>query len=255
VTYSDGIKLHSGYGAKWSSAALSAWNFGTIAQRLNPDNWWTIYGRLYYGLAPYGFTALLAVGLSVIMFTVTKSKAPLVALAAGLLVPIVVFFNLYIPHPYYFIALTPIASIFVALGMIEVLKRSRRFSNCVKVPGVCVLVVSLLLPYYLQRRVLLVRPTADYVAVGSYIDQHTSSHGMVFLIPADYSGPAVLYYAKRRGLFVHHAEHVTPYLDHIRRYGYSNIVCTNDLNLADNGLLAYHLVTNMCGYHIYSNVP
>jgi hypothetical protein len=255
VAYSDSVKMHSGYGAKWSSASLSAWNFGTWGQRLDLENWRIIYFGLVHEVAPYAFAVLLAAGLIVSVATKIRNKTLLLALAAGLLIPICIFFNLYIPHPYYFIALTPIASIFVALGSVEVVSRFRDFSIVTKAAAIGVLAVSLLFPYYIERRSYFVKPTPDYLTLGRFIGHDAPKRGTVFLAMGDYTGPAVLYYAKRRGLLAHHRETVGPYVAHIKKYGYSHLVCANELDLSANGLPGYHLVTNLCGYKIYSMVP
>ena len=251
VAYSDSVKMDSGYGAQWSSAGLSAWNYGTMRQRLNLGNWWIIYSRLVYEAAPYAFGLLLAAGLVVSAATKIPNKMVLLAFAAGLLIPICIFFNLYIPHPYYFIALTPIASIFVALGAVEVVGRFKDFSMITKVAGIGVLAVSLIFPYYIERRLLFVKPTPDYVTLGRFIDHDAPKHGAVFLAMGDYTGPAVLYYAKRRGLLSHHRGTVGPYVEHIKKYGYSHLVSAIKLDLAGNGLQGFRLVTNLCGYAIY----
>jgi hypothetical protein len=255
VTYTDSVKLVSGYGAKWSSAGLSTWNFGTMGQRLDPGNWRIIYSRLVYEVAPYAWFVLMAAGLTLSVATKIRNKTLLLAFAAGLLMPICVFFNLYIPHPYYFIALTPIASIFVAYGSVEVVKLLKDVSIITKVAAIGVLAVSLLFPYYLERRLYFVRSTPDYMTVGRFIDHDAPKHGTVFLAMGDYTGPAVLYYAKRRGFMAHHRETVGPYVEHIKKYGYSHLVCANELDLSANRLPGFHLVTNLCGYKIYSKAP
>ena len=255
VKYTDGVKLASGYAAQWSSAALGRWNYGTIAQRLDIHNWWIAYARLWRLITPYAWVVVLAVGLLALLGRETKQKAYLVALAAGLVVPICLLFNLYIPHSYYFLALTPIAAIFVAIGMVESAKRCQNMGLFMKVLVIGVLVGSLLLPYYLERRLLFSKRTPYYVTVGQCIGDLSPRDGKVFVLPHDTTGPAILYYAKRRGLIARRASDIVTYAQHIMDHRYTHIVCTNELRLAEMGLPGYQLVTNCIGYNIYRSLP
>jgi hypothetical protein len=255
VKYADQIKLQSAYTAKWSSSALATWNYGTIDQRLDLKNWCMIYSRLWRGIAPYAFVVILLLGVVSVTATRKKNRASLLALSAGLVIPVCIFFNLYIPHPYYFIALTPIAAILVAIGMGQIVKRSAHCGGIVKALGIALLAASLVLPYYLERRLYFTRGAPDYLVIGRYIDGVAPRDGKVFLVPHDYSGPAILYYAKRRGFFTHHQQNVGLYADHIQKCGYSHIVCADQLQLAEIGLPGYSFLTNCCGYNIYGSVP
>ena len=55
--YTDAIKAANPATAWLTSAALRDWNFGTIAQRLDPAIWWTIFGRWLPGLGIVVFIA------------------------------------------------------------------------------------------------------------------------------------------------------------------------------------------------------
>ncbi len=85
-----------------TSANLQAWNFGTVAQRLDLHNWYTIFDRIQ---------SLLVGPLFVLVVIVALWWGRAEKFWLGLVLVVVlspaVFFNLYVVHDYYLAALSP----------------------------------------------------------------------------------------------------------------------------------------------------
>jgi 4-amino-4-deoxy-L-arabinose transferase-like glycosyltransferase len=103
--YADKIKAANPFTLNQTSAALTTWNFGTIPQRLNPDTWGLILGRMNElmlgGQVPWA--APLAIGfawipLGFIASLWLKRRLFTVAWLAGAFVGPLVFVKLYYIH-------------------------------------------------------------------------------------------------------------------------------------------------------------
>ncbi|MFT3830898.1 MAG: hypothetical protein QM691_14440 [Opitutaceae bacterium] len=101
VEYADTVKAANPFAVRLQSAHLYAWNFGTLAQRLDPAAWRTFAVQTGYTtcrLVP-GLLALAA-----LVFAPRRHRwATLLAVAAFLVGPLC-FFSLYLVHDYYFCA-------------------------------------------------------------------------------------------------------------------------------------------------------
>jgi Dolichyl-phosphate-mannose-protein mannosyltransferase len=101
VLYSDAIKAAGNEFAQGlTSSALSAWNFGTIRQRLAPSFWEHIVGRrVLFDLFGYGAILTILVAGTVLI----NSRYVLQMLGAGFafLIPFLLFTNLHWQHNYY----------------------------------------------------------------------------------------------------------------------------------------------------------
>jgi hypothetical protein len=113
IRFSDSIKSKSITTSWLTSSQLSTWNFGTFEERLSPLNWHSILDRYWLlgGVALFIiFPLLLIIGL--IKFRTFRHLAIILASISSPLV----FFNLYVVHDYYFVAL--IFPVFLSFGML-----------------------------------------------------------------------------------------------------------------------------------------
>lgn len=132
VRFSDQIKAQSPYTAWLSSDGLKKWNYGTLAQRLSRDSWLTILSRIP-GTVRSTPVIILVVGLLAIPFrmrafqTLRRGNFWIgLGLAVAPLVVILVFFNLYVIHSYYLIAVVPLLALSTGVGMDLVLGLVKR---------------------------------------------------------------------------------------------------------------------------------
>jgi hypothetical protein len=120
--HADAIKASNP--ATWflTSQALQTWNFGTVAQRLDPATWLRIARRIGLTLVGVPFAVLLPFAIA----KAVRSPQPLCWVAIGLAgaLPIGVFFNLYVVHDYYLAAISPAIAAVLGLGMASLWNRA-----------------------------------------------------------------------------------------------------------------------------------
>ena len=187
TAYTDAIKAATPATVFLTSSNLSEWNFGTVAQRLDPSTWLTCAGWL----AGLGFVVLLA------PFAIRRARIGVWALATLILGPLV-FTNLYLIHDYYWMAVAPAAAILTSVVVrwaVETMPSAWRRS------GVLGLVAVFVLSYLLYPRWMLMLRTVDEVDVlgrAAQIKAATAPGDLVAIDQGSWS-PAILYYADRRG--------------------------------------------------------
>lgn len=116
---SDALKAVHPYADFLTSAALSEWNWGTLAQRLDPA-WWTRLSYHFQLITPAW--ALLLVLAGVIWGTKILRFGILLALITFFLGPLA-FANLYYVHDYYYMAVAPAVIIAIGLGLAALWQR------------------------------------------------------------------------------------------------------------------------------------
>ena len=130
----DGLKQMHPYADFLTSEKLSAWNWGTLAQRLD-GAWWQRWTEHLGLIVPVGLFILLVFGLikgntkiriGIGLATLTSVTGPLA------------FANLYYVHNYYFIAVAPAVIVAVGLGLATLwrLAESRRWQQILIVFGI-----------------------------------------------------------------------------------------------------------------------
>jgi hypothetical protein len=96
-----------------TSENLESWNFGTLDQREVLSNWGTIWNRFAdWVVGP----ALALLPVSAIAAWRSGQRWFWLAIALAVVLPPAVFFNLYVVHDYYLVAVTPAAAALVGLG-------------------------------------------------------------------------------------------------------------------------------------------
>lgn len=110
--YSDVAKAAHPYADFLTSSALREWNWGTVAQRLDPA-WWTRLAHHLTLMVPGWVYVFPAIGL--IWGTRLQRHGILISLSAIILGPLA-FANLYYVHDYYFVAVVPAIVVTVGLG-------------------------------------------------------------------------------------------------------------------------------------------
>jgi len=98
VAFGDEIKRSNPFAAFLTSENLRGWNYGTLAQRLDPDFWRQIHGHLTFGML--SDPALLLLGVGLVIIEARYRRAALLC-AVGYLIGPLLFANLYAVHDYY----------------------------------------------------------------------------------------------------------------------------------------------------------
>jgi hypothetical protein len=103
-----------------TSARLGDWLYGTARQRAVLSNWSTIRVRITDLVVPGLF--VFTVPAAAVFAWRRRGATALAVLAAlvGAAAPLAIFFNLYVIHDYYLIAVTPPIAVVVGAGVVEI---------------------------------------------------------------------------------------------------------------------------------------
>ena len=190
TVHADAIKAATPSTAFLTSSALTTWNFGTVAQRLNAEAWWTVLQRWLF----------LAGGLVLLPLLLRRPGRhwnPLVPwMLAAAVLPILVFFNLYVVHDYYLVAVTPAVAALVGLGAAGTRNRRPVLSAAFVAAALVVATFSYWSIAY--------DPDSDPDKVrrpAAQIAAETAPDDLVAIRHCDWS-PAILYLADRRGFML-----------------------------------------------------
>jgi 4-amino-4-deoxy-L-arabinose transferase-like glycosyltransferase len=121
---------------------MSEWYFGNIEQRLNIENWKTIFYRFVEsGTTFIGFPVFIYG----IFVKAKTSKNFFYFYLLGLLVYLLIFFNLNLIHDYYQIPLLIAGSFFMALSLDTIYSRLKEKSHVKAGAALCILIILLMI--------------------------------------------------------------------------------------------------------------
>jgi hypothetical protein len=197
--YADSIK-EKGLFTEWlTSGSLQNWNFGTVSQRFSEADWIAVFARFWL------LGGLIFLLLFPIFTIIVLNKSSVTKLLFVCVIPIIapfVFFNLYVVHDYYFMAiLFPSILSFSYLLRLTQNKFSLNFS---RVSFLCILGI-LLLPSWIftvqnrDYKSLIVSARSEIPAISNEITLQTSANDRILVVGCDWD-PSVLFYADRYGI-------------------------------------------------------
>jgi hypothetical protein len=180
---------------RWlESSQLNEWSFGTLQQRRTYSNWEVILGRIDSLIIPKFSLVLLVVVPLVFRLVRHISLASL----AVMFISILTFFNLYVIHDYYLVAISIPAAILVGCLFEGILSQYQGKAQFLTFSLTLALsVVWLLLPtkwYWMM-------PRNDIPKFVTELSSLTKEDQYVFVGGRDWD-PTLLYYAKRQGLML-----------------------------------------------------
>ncbi len=111
--HSDAVKRASDTTAWLTSSALRTWNLGTIEQRLNGDNLNVVLDRVDELIIGRGWLIVAVIA----AVAVRRHRAFWFGMLLVPLVAIGSFFNLYLVHDYYLVAISPALAALLAIGI------------------------------------------------------------------------------------------------------------------------------------------
>jgi hypothetical protein len=199
--HADSVKGSSMFASWLTSTSLKGWNFGTWEQRVDSVNWRTIAERIYGLMAPAGVALMPIVAFVSLPRLARETRIFVVTLAGGVILTITIFFNLYVVHDYYLIAVAPGIAILVAVGLAATATNSAgRLAR-----GRCVVAVVLLASAAIALRfggafqMLSDHSGHPELAVARMIQEHTAPGDLVVLgLPHLSWDPTIPYYADRK---------------------------------------------------------
>ena len=199
--HADAIKAASRTTEWLTSTELREWNFGTLDQRLERGTWETILDRIRGTVALFGW-----IFLPVAVFAGTRSRQRWfwLGIASAVVLPPLVFTNLYYVHDYYLAAITPALAALIGLGagyLWTLLPRRPVVLAAAVVFAVCVVVGSLGRGREYWYRADAKVDDPQLLTMARELQQLTKTDDLVAVVGLDWS-PALLFYAHRRGHMV-----------------------------------------------------
>jgi hypothetical protein len=200
--HADAVKATSPTTTWLTSAALQTWNFGTVPQRLELAPWLSIASRVEETLVGTPFLCLLPLA----VVGAARSAQPLWWGAMGLtaVLPVAVFFNLYVVHDYYLAAITPALAALLGLGAVTVWRYQSRpsFRALLAVAGFSAAgLLGVQSRGYWSPIYRSVSDPSHALPLAREIAGASGADDLVLVTGRDWS-PDVLYYAHRFGLML-----------------------------------------------------
>jgi len=236
VWHADAIKSQFPMGRVLVSTAplLTQWNYGTLAQRAHLANWGVIFGRISLYIFTLGFIAAPVLAVARIPFIDRREAIFVLSMVGGVLLPICLFFNLYLIHDYYLSAVSAAACTLLGLGLHQLWLMLSKWAQWRATQRAWILALMIV---FLGGQYPGAVRAADYLRpsftirydhpicqMGDILDRTTPADEVVILTGFGDWDPSILYYAKRRGLLVWKRE---PALETIRlsRFPSATVLC------------------------------
>jgi hypothetical protein len=184
-----------------SPAFSTAWNFGTLAQKVSLDVWLGILARVHtlFGLPLPGFLILSAAS-AIFLLLRRRRKEAVVLLCFFLLYPLI-FTNLHFIHDYYMYANGIFLALFAGMAVVTLWESENlRLKTCGWVLFLFMF-WSGFDGYSAMYRPLQATPNQEIRELASAIHEKTSPEEVILLLGFDWS-PLVPYYAERRALMI-----------------------------------------------------
>ena len=169
----------------------AGWYFGTINQRLSLYSWWVLLNRGLFEVV--GIGGLICFIASVFFYKSSKPFIFLIYWFVGLIVYVMIFFNLNLVHNYYQIPfLAPIA-LFLALGMKRIQDYYPKL-NLMLCPMLILLNIG-----YTEKNYF--KTAEDEIEIAELIRQHTPDDALIAVTydKMDCRNPKILFRSDRRG--------------------------------------------------------
>ena len=247
--YADAIKAANETTSWLVSTNLREWTLGTLAQRLDPETWLVISGRIVSTLLGlYGAILIVAAVFATVR---ARQRGFWLSMWFAAAAPVLVFTNLYFQHDYYLAAVAPAFAGLIGLGAGFLWSRLPSHA-AVRAVAVSLGLVLVLATLELSRGYWSRIDDAkndSVLPLAREVAQLTRSDELVAVVAYDWD-PALLYYARRWGHTVTERDPELAY-DSIRRNGYRYLLVVDPARF-DPAALGRWPWLGVVGQHSYS---
>ena len=199
--YSDAVKQEGTLSAFMTSSALQAWNFGTLAQRLDIGCWQQIFFNRILLLG--GFVLIPPISLyAAIRKQALLNREALLFLLTGLLGPLM-FFNLHFVHDYYQVGILAFLACATAMIISPLLASTAR-----QPPALFAILIAIIAAnmgiFYINYSPMLHRvPVQEAISyeVGNFLESHQARDDVTVIVGQDWNS-ITPYYSQRYALMV-----------------------------------------------------
>lgn len=233
--YADGVKQASVFTAGLTSKNLTAWIYGTLAQKLNFQNWLNLLINIKNSFFLDGNILLLPMlGVVYLYRFPRKSRTYFLAALSSVPLTIFIFFNLY-RHSYYYIAVSAYLSILIGFGLyclyeFILAQNMGALREILKILFVGILTMFILMTGFDQYKTYLdeVEASGDYtnseiIPLAKTAANLTPENEYIISFQNDWY-PDFFLYSERKGLVIYPNNYSEYSCDLIDKYKYSTIV-------------------------------
>lgn len=200
VKYSDNLKQQEVIGSLLTSAAISAFNFGTLAQRLDIHSWSSIiFGRAIYQILGSIWILFAAV---CILASNARFRWAGVLLLLGYLAPFLTFTNLHYVHSYYQFANFAFLTTLVGLAIGSLTSKGTVGTVAASLAAVAVALMSWhVLQVYFVPTITADQSRSRTIELARFIREHSKEDQALLIFGMDWSSE-LPYYATRKAIAV-----------------------------------------------------
>jgi 4-amino-4-deoxy-L-arabinose transferase-like glycosyltransferase len=221
LAYAGGVRSRNEFAAVLSGTALTDWGFGSVAQRLDPDEWTSVANHGWLALGG-GLLAGATIALAIAAIIGARERRLWIALAGLVAIAPLILFNLYSVHDYYWIAVTPAASALIGGGAAEAWRRLRaarqRLSASLAFGAALIIGLSQSSDYWGPIYAATAVDPESVLPAAAALAEKSRPEDLALVGPG--WSPAILYYARRSGLAIPEWAGDVPALEHLREAGY-----------------------------------
>ncbi|MBF0464045.1 MAG: hypothetical protein HQK88_11265 [Nitrospirae bacterium] len=201
VLYTDYVKNSSPFTAWLTSKNLSDWNYGTLKQRLDITNWLKISGFLHV-MVP-GFLALfIPFGFWYTLKENKKTALFFLFSLTGIIFEISSFFNLYVIHNYYLMAVSPMVSIVIGTSLYAFFYKFIRGNKIVLFIAVTFITLTVLPVAITKLRFPLTQNEYNSrMSLTNFLSSITGQNEYIIITDVDWNS-RILYYSNRKGFML-----------------------------------------------------
>lgn len=199
TSYADGIKAENLFAMRFTSDKLYAWNFGPISQRFDP----AIYPRIWDHLVHNSSYLIFLLLLLPFILAIEKQhiKTAVVCLLTFIL-PVLLFFNLYYIHNYYWYSNSLFLIPPIVLAITGII-RKYPFPRAHEIAMLLILGVSIFsyhTGYYYEWQSKDYTKAVDY-QIASLIKSKTAREDIILIYGRDWSA-TIPFYSQRKAIMV-----------------------------------------------------
>ena len=206
VFYTDSIKASNPISQALTSSSLSAWNYGSLEQRLSLNLWYEVIFKR--NVEPSSFYIFGTIFIFLSLLFLRDKNALKIALISSLLfiLPYILFTNLQIQHDYYQNSST--IFLVITLGICISYICDQYLLNRYKIIYMVIVIIFLssnIFYYYkyqdISKSTLISENNNRTLSISRYIKSHTSTNDRIIIYGYDWSSE-VPYYSERKALSI-----------------------------------------------------
>lgn len=211
------------------------WYYGDLSERFIHRNWMILLIRFKNDVVSHVGYWIFPVGLAVAMIFGFRGHwrkmAAIWLWFTGVLLYIIIFYNLNVRHDYYQIPLLGVSSVFIALAIDAPHRLLRRHFPKMEVALVLIVYALLAIESIAHAKSIYFKPDPIGDRFGKIVREHTDEEALLIAAPhfgANWENPRALFNARRYGWSVNRPNLSTELVERLRQKGATHLAVVSD---------------------------